>query len=62
VYRCADLANALIFIESDIEKMEKEARLNKYKKMLRKVLRRCKHNGYQGISEGIKPDEIALQG
>lgn len=34
VYRCADLANALTFIESDIEKMEKNERLRKYREML----------------------------
>lgn len=40
VYRCAELANALTFIESDIEKMEKGARMKKYKQILRRTLRR----------------------
>ena len=62
VYRCAELANALAFIESDIEKRDKASKMKKYKSLLRRALRKCKAKGYPSIAKEIIPDDIAEQG
>lgn len=61
MYRCADLANALTFITSDIEKLEKEMRLTKYKELVKEQLDKCLEKGFKRVSSEIDVEAVAKQ-